>query len=374
MRALLQRGLHIGMYGERGVGKTSMAKVLPDLIRDLNLANVYATRVDCSTLETFASIWRIVFRDLGIDSPEVDRHDFGPQDVRFRLERDKRKLLIVIDELDRMEGDGSGADDSDVARTLLADTLKTLSNSTADATIMLVGVADTFNLLLGDHLSIVRSIVQVHMPRMSDEEASQIIDTGYARTDLQIEPGAKNRVLELAEGLPHFVHLIALHAGELTVQNDDHVVTKDFVNRSLLIALEKHDLVSEYDSATKSPQKANLYEKVLLACAYASRDPLGYFRPNDVVAPLSIILGRPVEHATFQQHLHELSGKRAQTLKRDGSARKYRFRFQNPLLQAFTKIRAISTGLIDQEQRVRLEALSPRRSGLGPLFEPRGQE
>lgn len=374
LRAFMQRGLHIALYGERGVGKTSMAKVLPDLLRSLNRANVNAVRIDCSTMETFSSIWRVVFRDLGIDAPEIDRSDFGPQDVRFHLERDKRKLLIVIDELDRMEGDGHPegvVDDADVARSLLADTLKTLSNSAADATVMLVGVADTLDLLLGEHLSVVRSIVEVPMPRMHREEASAIIESGYGRTDLTIEPAARDRIVDLAEGLPHFVHLIALHAGELTVQNDDKIVTLECVERSLTGALEKHYLVAEYDAATKSPQKANLYEKVLLACAYAPRDPLGYFRPNDVVEPLRIILNRDVEHATFQQHLHELSGRRSNTLKREGSERKYRFRFQNPLLQSFTKIRAVSGGLIDDRQRRMLERLSssPRKEKLGPLFE-----
>lgn len=376
LRALLQRGLHIGLYGERGVGKTSLAKVLPALLRSINHPEVYGVRVDCSTMETFASIWRNAFRELGIDASEVDRSDFGPQDVRHHLERDARNLLIVIDELDRMEGDGSVGEDSEIARSLLADTLKTLSNSSANATIMLVGVADTLDALLGEHLSVVRSIVQVPMPRMTRSEAEDVVQKGYARTDLTITEGAVDRILDLAEGLPHFVHLLALHAGEMTVQNDDHEVTQISVDRSLGSAVQKHYLVAEYDEATRSPQKANLYEKVLLACSYARRDSMGYFRPNDVVEPLSIILRRRVEHATFQTHLSELSGKRSQTLRREGSERKYRFRFRNPLLQAYAKIRAISTGLIDEEQRRSLESVPSRRpeepTDFGPLFGRRG--
>lgn len=368
LRALLQPGLHIALYGERGVGKTSLAKVLPSLLRSLNHPTVDGVRVDCSTMDTFRSVWRAVFRELDIEVPEIGRDDFGPQDVRFRLERDSRRLLIVVDELDRMEGG-----DTETARSLLADTPKTLSNSAVGATIMLVGVGDTLDLLLGEHLSVVRSLVQVPMPRMQSDEAVKILDNGYSRTDLTIEPDAKMRILGLSEGLPHFVHLLALHAGERAVQNDDYAVTLEYVNGSLVNALSKHYLVAEYDAATKSPQKANLYEKVLLACAYAARDSLGYFRPIDVVEPLSVILNRAVEIATFQQHLSELSGKRSQTLRREGTERKYRYRFQNPLLQAFTKIRAISSGLIDGVKRQQLENLTGRPTGepvgLGPLFE-----
>jgi Cdc6-like AAA superfamily ATPase len=366
IRALVQRGLHIVLWGERGVGKTSLATVLPGLLRGFKSVHVDGVRVDCSTVTTFRAIWRSVFRELNIEARELDSGEFSPEDVRFYLQKEKRQLLIVIDELDRMEGE-----DPETARSLLADTLKTLSDNGVNATIMLVGVADTLVELLGEHASVVRSLIQVPMPRMDADESGAIIDKGFARTDLRITPEARTRIIQLSEGLPHFVHLIALHAGELAVQNDDQEVSLRDVNDSLANAVRAHSLAVEYDEATRSPQKANLYERVLLACAYAPRDSLGYFRPISVVAPLSVILGREVDIATFQTHLSELSGRRSQTLKREGTERNFRFRFRNPLLQAFAKIRAISTGLIDEAKRIQLDKLSATTAGprgLGPLF------
>ena len=81
MDALWQKGLHVAVYGERGVGKTSLANVLPKLIKDL-LPYLDAVRVDCNTQDNFHTIWRKVFRALGQpldDFPEMN----DPEEVRF---------------------------------------------------------------------------------------------------------------------------------------------------------------------------------------------------------------------------------------------------------------------------------------------------
>jgi MoxR-like ATPase len=46
--ALFQKGLHVALYGERGVGKTSLANVLPALIRSADAPSLDAIRVDCT--------------------------------------------------------------------------------------------------------------------------------------------------------------------------------------------------------------------------------------------------------------------------------------------------------------------------------------
>src|SRR5437868_76509 len=87
MNALFQKGLHVALFGERGVGKTSLAKVLPALIRDSQLPRLDAVRVDCNTNDDYRSIWRKVFRELGRaeldDSLSALAPNPDPEDVRF---------------------------------------------------------------------------------------------------------------------------------------------------------------------------------------------------------------------------------------------------------------------------------------------------
>lgn len=363
--ALFQRGRHIGLYGERGVGKTSLANVIPKIIERAARPNLRAVRVDCNVMDSFQSIWRKVFKELA--RPMQMGEDPDPEDIRREFQKLEGHTLIVIDELDRME------DDSGLS--LLSDTIKTLSDHSVQTTLMLVGVADSLMTLLGEHESIARSMVQVQMPRMSEGELVDIIDKGMQYGQSTITTQAKARIVTLSEGLPHFTHLLTQMSGERVIQDDRREITLDDVNACLERAVDVHSIRSEYDVATSSPQPGHLFEVVLLACAYAARDELGYFRPADVRMPLSIITGRHLEEleiATFQNHLGKFSeSERGSVFQRDGEPRKYRYRFRNPLLQPYAKIRAISKGMITEEQRAQLDALRfPRRPPPFPEHPP----
>ena len=59
---------------------------------------------------------------------------------------------------------------------------------------MLVGVADSVDQLIEEHQSIERAAVQIHMPRMSVSELSEIIDKGLSQAGMTIEPEAKKSI------------------------------------------------------------------------------------------------------------------------------------------------------------------------------------
>ena len=155
--AVSMAGQHVGLYGERGVGKTSLANVLAEVFNDPKLrASFNAVRINCTTDDTFTTIWTNVFAELqaSVEQPET----WTPESVRRSLEGLESPALIVLDELDRLENDD--------ALTALADTVKTLSDHAVTSTLVLVGVARSIGELVGEHASIVRALVQIEMPRM----------------------------------------------------------------------------------------------------------------------------------------------------------------------------------------------------------------
>lgn len=349
--ALFQKGLHVALYGERGVGKTSIAAVLPQIIKGTELPTLDAVRVVCNTTDDFQAIWRTVFRELG--RPLDDDATVGPEDVRYHLQRLERRTMIVLDELDRVQ--------DDTALSLLADTVKALSDHAVEATLMFVGVARSVEHLIGEHASVVRSLSQVPVPRMSEKELNAILSNGFAKLEMQIAPRAATHIVTLAEGLPHFVHLLAQQSAKRVIADDREQVDLSDVERALEETVETHSLMSEYHAATSSPQPGHLYEEVLLACAFAPRNDLSQFRPGDVKKPLSRIMARDMDIPNYQRHINEFSStRRGMVLQKDGLSRYFTYRFANPLMQPFVKIRALARGLISEEDR---EALQTEQDG-----------
>ena len=153
----------------------------------------------------------------------------------------------MLDELDRVE--------DDEALSLLADTVKTLSDHGTGVTLMFVGVAASVEHLLGEHESIVRNVRQIPMQRMSRDELETLLEKGFGQVNgLAVTDQAINRIINAAEGLPHFAHLLGLSAGRAAVSDDRSVVEQRDVDRAEADAIRTHSMFSEYRRATDIPQ------------------------------------------------------------------------------------------------------------------------
>lgn len=336
--AVTQKGSHVGLYGERGVGKTSLAKVLAAIFSNPRLPSYQAAMVNCHTEDDFDSVWRNVFRDL-----DVECDDMSPEGVRRTLERLDTPAIVVIDELDRL--------DDDMTLTLLADTIKTLSDHTVASTLVLVGVASSIGELIGEHESIVRNISQIKMPRMSPDELREILSRGCDHAGLRIRHEASERIVRLSEGLPHYTHLLGLKSAEHVVQDDREEVTLADVEACIPRAVQRHTVENDYLSAIRSSQPGNLYREVFVACALAPKDRLGYFKSRDVRDALEVVTGRRIEIPQFAQHMKEfMDPARGSILYREGKPRAYSYRFRDAMMQPYIILMALKDGLITADQ------------------------
>jgi len=344
--ATTNRGQHVVMYGERGVGKTSLANVLTDIFDSMGEKNkiIGYVRINCNATDDFDSIWTNVGRELGVEFTSGNpMTKLTPEDIRFALASQPRSL-IVLDELDRLE--------SNDALTLLADTIKSLADHDIPTTLVLVGVADSIGQLLGDHLSIERNIVQIPMPRMKEAELAEIIEKACPRLGMTIATSPGRRIPRLSEGLPHYTHLLAFYAFQGAIQDDRSEVRDDDVNAAIDKAVEKaqQSIRSAYQAAIRSPRRDNLYVQVLLACALAPKDEMGYFPAGAVKIPMAKIMGRHYEIPAFARHLDQFTKEeRGRILSRHGPERQRFYRFENPMLQPFVILSGLSKKLITED-------------------------
>ena len=156
----------------------------------------------------------------------------------------------------------------------------------------------------------------------------------------------------LSLGLPHYAHALGRASGRAAIDDRRMRVEPDDVAVAIetVVNESQQSILHQFDLATASLRRENFYFQVLLACALASTDDLGYFRATDVRAPYSRITGREMQIPSYARHLHGLSEEsRGAVLQRLGRPRQHRFRFENPLMQPYVLMRGIQSDLLNME-------------------------
>lgn len=356
--AVAEPGRHIVLYGERGVGKTSIAQVLRVLL-PASLQKIVYSRKACSPDDDFDSIWRKFFKDMRFSiSADGENETYSvdelyparitPDDVLRELNQFNAAELpiFVIDEYNEVR---------DVeTSSLLANTIKTLSDEGNSATVVTVGVADDVTELFSEHQSISRCTEEILMPRMSNDELGEILDKRIGQLGLGLSRDARWKIVILARGLPTYVHRLGKFAATRAVYNRRTTIDENDVEAAIeeMLTGSLQSLRDAYEQATHSNQPGNLFKEILLACALSKADDNGYFMPASVRDPLSKIVGKPMEISQYRSHLSSfVSEKRGAILQRIGQERSYRFRFVEPTMQPYVLMKGITTGMINKEAR-----------------------
>src|SRR6266446_4941125 len=345
LNTALQPGQHAVVFGERGVGKTSLVNVTYQLLGN-QINKPACGPINCDGTMDFSAIWHKAFREMHTESGTLDSalpKIVTPDDIRHVVQNIS-KTVFVFDEIDQIKDKKTPG--------LMAATIKNLSDHSLDTTIILVGVADSVDSLIAEHASVERALVQIPMPRMSKGELFEIINTGLKRVGMTIADDAKVRIASLSQGLPHFTHMLSLHAAQHAVDNDRLNVNMDDVRAAIKRSLKhaQQSVVSAYDRAVASANKNNLYRQVLLACALADTDERGFFYAGAVRKPMSDIMTKPYDIPAFSPHVSAFCQEdRGPILRRYGTPKNYRFRFKDPLMQPYVIMRGLDSGLITDQ-------------------------
>jgi len=345
---IFQKGAHAVLFGERGVGKTSLANTLFDFLVLIGKFNYGRARVNCSDGMSFEDIWRTAFKDLTFNTEEGGTltlnealpENPGPEDVRATFQLVSEPSIAIIDELDRIS--------DPKVMTMMADTIKTLSDNAIRTTLILVGVADSVDQLIGEHQSIERALKQVVMPRMSKAELLEIVDKGLSKcAGITVDATARERMADYAQGLPFYTHMLARESALCAVMSGRTNITMKDLEGGIKEAVDTHGEtnLTTYNNAVTAP-RGKYFKPVLLACALAEKDEKGFFYSTNVVAPLEIITGKRLSIPAFSQHLKDFATSRGPILEREGR----RYRFLKPLMGPYVILRGLADGLIQESQ------------------------
>lgn len=348
-----EQGRHAIIYGERGVGKTSIASTFH---RKLNSSTrtVRSICVNADSTDDFTSLWRKVFRRIKTAdetaSGWADEHYLGlikPDDVVIELASFAviDVPIVIIDEYDRIK--------ADECKILMTDAIKALSDHDINCTVILVGVADSISSLVRDHASISRAVKQVQMPRMTQEELKEIVIKRLKRMPLQISDDALWRIAYFSKGLPFFTHSLGKFSAIAAIEAKKLLIKEDDVEKAITKCIEDTDYTirESYSRAhERSKKKDNIFKDVMAACALTEPDSVGKFTAAAVEIPLSEIKGKTYQVPSFSYHLNELcKDVRGNILVKSGTKQNHRFSFADARMQPYLILRSMRDGVIDSQ-------------------------
>ena len=218
--------LHLVLYGDRGIGKTSILRILAQLAKDADYSVSYTS---CGQDTEFDSLVRGIARRI----PLMFHKDFAPTDREVENGGTLESLLhtgqinvsdatslfenlrgthflILLDEFDRVS--------SSTMRHQIAELIKNLSDRGAPIQFVIAGVASNLTALFSHIPSIRRNLIGMPVYRMSEAETDQLVDLGVQRSLLQISSEARERLISLCFGLPYIAQLLGLHASSIAIR------------------------------------------------------------------------------------------------------------------------------------------------------------
>lgn len=355
-------GKHVILYGYQGVGKTSLATILKELFAEYPTIRI--GKINCERNDTFTSVWNNALSEISIliEGPDGNNQHtlnqwldlgqyVGPGQIRQALQKGNAyipELVIVFDEFDKLGREH---------RAMFADTIKDIADSLTNATVVLIGVANDVTELIADHSSIVRNLSQIKMPPMSRVEVEDILNKSLFKLDMSMTAEACASVVALAQGYPHYAHLLGKESAQSAISDRRREINTADVTTAIKEAVNDggYCIADVYHKATLAQRKGTLFEQVLVACALAKVDEMGFFASTDVRIALNAITSKNYEIYGFSQHLERFSSEqeRGPVFEKRGSKRSYRYRFINPLLRPYAIIKGMVEGLvtIDMLQR-----------------------
>lgn len=344
---ILQAGQHIIIYGDRGVGKTSLINVVTQKVF-ANTSRVKFLQARCFEDDDFVSIWERAFKNH-----KWANGDYAIDDIDSTLDSDMLLALaakfgrntwpvFVFDEFDRI--------DDEETKLRMAETIKLLSDQSIESTIVVAGVGRTVRDLLTGHASISRAVRQIEMPRMSDAEIREIVNVRLARVKMTIDEDALDTIPWLACGMPAYAHLLGLHAARAALDRKTLKIDFTALMESLTVCLEEvgESTRHAYAKATRSTQPNNFHRQTLLACAMAPQDDeLRSFTAASLRHPLTRIMGRARDIPDFNRQLNALLNEdRGPILEREGTPKNYHYRFIDPMMRSYVIMRGMKDGLL----------------------------
>lgn len=287
LNTITSKGRHGLIFGDRGIGKSSLAIASLNGAMDNKIYNGSIIKVQCGTESTFEKIIKkalgevsdhysasrteeTIKRSVGASALKILSADFNSE-IKVITEKEHidpqtaadaikdLDYILLIDEFDTA---------SDDVKKSVAEMIKQLSDNDSKIKVIIVGISNDAASLIAHHPSVNRCLDEIKLERVSVSHLGEIIENGEKYLGIQFENSVKEEIIEISNGFPYFTHLLGLHCSEIVLSNDDKKVTSVTLKNAISNATKSAEgnLINNYDLAVTSSRNKN-YPEILLAAA-----------------------------------------------------------------------------------------------------------
>lgn len=197
---VLERCNHALIYGPRGSGKTSLARVFANVADDRGMIVLY------SACEPGQSLHQLIGPYIAATLP-ADRQQVlagePPLSTREMIDllatHASRRYIFILDEFDRVT---DAAVQHELARMM-----KMLSDAAIPVNIVTVGIGSSLSSMIEGHPSLRRHMTPVAVTSIQSDAVVALIDRGAAATGLPFTDAAREMIALLSCGSPYHVRL-----------------------------------------------------------------------------------------------------------------------------------------------------------------------
>lgn len=275
-KSLFAQGRHIFIFGDRGVGKSSLgqtaayqyqsadaspifvsgspndtfntviANIVSQAIRRPRTENVKATK--SLMLEIGGIKIGEGYETTGIDISSAIRSIGDAVEVLGQIaEKHSEKPVVVVDEFDAI---GSAEE-----RNMFAALLKQMGDRSINLKFIFTGIAKTLDDLLGAHQSAYRQLETVELPRLDWEARREVVVEAASEFGIEVDDNVNWRIAMISDGYPYYIHSIMERILWAAFATDEIVTKIDWSLFSLGLA----DAIQSITAELKRP-----YEKAVL--------------------------------------------------------------------------------------------------------------
>ncbi len=349
LSALNTPGQHLLLFGDRGVGKSSLANIISNQL--VKITGRKLIKKSCSSSDSFETIVEGVLNEAGIDTMKISsktKQGVGLKGLSYESETSQsgydekikspswvanrikdEDVLFLIDEFDSIKIEGD--------KKKIAELIKLLSDFNSTIKIFIVGIAESSIELTEGHPSVQRCLKEIKLNKMTINELSQILDRGEAILQIEFTKMAKRRICRLSSGYPHFTHLIALKAAENAIIDEIKVIDIPDVNRAVRESVEDGEnvLANSYRESMRSFSSKTLEKcKQILYAISLCRDE---FICNDQIrVKYKTVFKEELPMVTLNNYLSKMVSDKEDKLLRRLSKGVYRF--NDPRMISYIKL------------------------------------